>query len=66
MRESFSPSVSEKVNRGASGEQETLEQRDAWPIQLIVCQQVRMWDHMFDTLLINCLSCGCIPSPVEP
>lgn len=51
MQESFSASVSKKVNRGASGEQETLEQRDAWPIQLIVCQQARMWDHMFDTLL---------------
>lgn len=51
MQESFSASVSKKVNRVASGEQETLEQRDAWPIQLIVCQQARMWDHMFDTLL---------------
>lgn len=51
MWESFSPSVSKKVNRGASGEQETLEQQDAWPIQLIVRQQVHMWDHMLDTLL---------------
>lgn len=47
----FSPSVSKNVNSGASGEQETLEQLDAWLIQLIVCQQVPMWDHMFDTLL---------------
>lgn len=36
MRESFSALVSKKVNSGASGKEETLEQLDSRLIQLIV------------------------------